>query len=90
MDFEVVQTTEETTVVVIEDAPAEIISEGMLGPPGLKGEKGDQGIQGVPGPNEIGGLIVQLSNPTQGDILAIGANAVINIAAPSLTDGGNF
>jgi hypothetical protein len=90
MDFEVIQTTEENTVVVIDDQPAEVISEGILGPAGTKGDKGDKGDQGIPGPNEIGGLAVQLTSPMDGDILAIGANKVINISAPSLTDGGNF
>ena len=90
MDFEIIQTTEETTVVVIDDQPTEIISEGVMGPPGAKGDKGEQGDRGLPGPNEIGGMAVQLTNPSEGDILAIGANKVINIAAPSLTDGGNF
>lgn len=90
MDFEIVQTTEEATVVVLDDQPAEIISEGLMGPPGGKGDKGDPGDTGAPGPNEIGGLPVQLSNPTAGDILAIGSNKIINLSAPSLTDGGNF
>jgi hypothetical protein len=90
MDFEIIQTPEETTVVVTEDQPAEVISEGIMGPPGAKGDKGETGSQGVPGPNEIGGLVVQLTNPVSGDILAIGANKVINITAPTLTDGGNF
>lgn len=90
MDFEIIQTAEETSVVVIDDQPAEIISEGVMGPPGGRGEKGDKGDQGIPGPNQIGGLVVQLTSPTDGDILAIGANKVINISAPSLTDGGNF
>jgi hypothetical protein len=80
MDFE----------IIIENQPAEIISEGMIGPPGAKGDKGEKGDQGIPGPNEIGGLAVQLTSPADGDILAIGANKVINISAPSLTDGGNF
>lgn len=90
MDFEIIQTTEEISVVVIDDQPTEIISEGMMGPPGAKGDKGEQGDQGAPGPNQIGGLAVQLTSPADGDILAIGANKVINISAPSLTDGGNF
>lgn len=90
MDFEIIQTTEEISVVVIDDQPTEIISEGMMGPPGAKGDKGEQGDRGTPGPNQIGGLAVQLTSPADGDILAIGANKVINISAPSLTDGGNF
>lgn len=90
MDFEIIQTTEEISVVVIDDQPAEIISEGMIGPPGAKGDKGETGDQGLPGPNEIGGLAVQFTNPVAGDILAIGTNKVINISAPALTDGGNF
>lgn len=89
-DFEIIQTPEETTVVVIEEVPAEIISEGTLGPAGPQGERGEKGDRGDPGPNLIGGLAVQLTAPTDGDILAIGANKVINISAPSLTDGGNF
>lgn len=90
MDFEIIQTAEETTVVVIDDQPAEVISEGVLGPPGPKGEKGDKGEQGDPGPNSIGGFVVELSSPVSGDLLGIGANKIVNISAPSLTDGGNF
>lgn len=90
MDFEIIQTPEETTVVVIEEQPAEVISEGVIGPAGPKGDKGDKGDTGDPGPNLVGGLAVQLTNPTNGEILAIGSNKVINISAPSLTDGGNF
>jgi hypothetical protein len=90
MDFEIIQTTEETTVVVIDELPRDVISDGVMGPPGAKGDTGAQGVPGVPGPNEIGGLPVQLTNPMNGDILAIGVNSVVNISAPSLTDGGNF
>lgn len=90
MDFEIIQTPEEVTVVVVEEQPAEVISEGMMGPPGAKGDKGDKGDQGIPGPNTVGGFLVQFTDPNEGDILAIGSNKVVNVSAPSLTDGGNF
>jgi len=78
MDFEVVQTTEEITVVVLDEQPAEIISEGVMGPPG------------PPGNNLVGGYAVALSNPQPGDVLSFGDNKFVNTSAASLTDGGNF
>lgn len=89
-DFDIIQTTEETTVVVVEEVSAEIISEGAIGPAGPPGAAGEPGPQGPSGPNTIGGFEIQLTNPVAGDILGIGSNKVINISAPSLTDGGNF
>ena len=77
-DFEIIQTTEETTVVVIEDAPTEIISEGIQGPPG------------PPGNGLVGGYSVDLVNPQPGDILSFSGQKFVNTPAPSLTDGGNF
>jgi hypothetical protein len=99
MDFEIVEVPDTQTVVVTEEQPAELISEGVLGPPGQTGEKGDKGdkgdrgadgAHGDPGPNEIGGFAVALSNPVIGDLLALGDNKWTNISAPNLTDGGNF
>jgi hypothetical protein len=86
-DVEIIQTPEETTVVVVEEQPAEIVSEGVMGPPGPKGDKGDRGD---PGPNTVGGIEVLFTDLQPGDVLAVGGNKIINIRAPSLTDGGNF
>lgn len=87
MDFEIVEVPDTQTVVVTEEQPAEIITEGVQGPPGAKGDKGDQGPRG---PETVGGMDVLLTNPTDGDLLAIGGNKVINISASNITDGGNF
>lgn len=78
MDFEIIQTPEETTVVVLDEQPAEIISEGVMGPPG------------PPGNNLIGGYSVALVNPQLGDLLSFGGDKFVNTPAASLTDGGNF
>lgn len=78
MDREIIQTSEEVTILVVEEPPAEIISEGMMGPPG------------PPGNNLVGGYSVALSNPQPGDVLSFGGDKFINASAASLTDGGNF
>lgn len=87
MDFEIIEVPDSQTVVITEEQPAEVISEGMQGPPGPKGDRGEQGI---PGPNTIGGFTVELTNAVSGDLLGIGNNKVINISASNITDGGNF
>lgn len=78
MDFEIVQTTEEATVVVLDEQPTEIISEGMMGPPG------------PPGDGLVGNLPVVFFNLQPGDVLSFGGDKIINTPAASLTDGGNF
>lgn len=76
MDFEIVEVPDSQTVVVTEEQPAEIISEG---------------VQGPPGPATIGGLAIQITNPTPGDLLALGnANKWTNVPKTEITDGGNF
>ena len=76
MDFEIVEVPDSQTVVVTEEQPAEIISEG---------------VQGPPGPTTIGGLAIQITNPTPGDLLALGnANKWTNVPKTEITDGGNF
>lgn len=77
-DFEIVETTQETTVVVVEQPPSEIISEGIQGPPG------------PPGNNLVGGFNVVLSNPLPGDLLSFSGDKFINTPPANLTDGGNF
>lgn len=65
-------------IVVVEDKPAEIITEGIQGPPG------------PPGNNLVGGYSVALTNPRPGDLLSFQGDKFVNTPAASLTDGGNF
>jgi len=65
-------------IVVIEEQPAEIVSEGIQGPPGPSGN------------NLVGGYSVALINPQVGDLLSFAGDKFINKPAESLTDGGNF
>ena len=85
-DFEIIQTSDETTVIVIEDAPAEVISEGVLGPAGPPGPMGPQGPAGESG--SIGGFLVEVASPSQSDLLQFSANS--KWVNSSLVDGGNF
>lgn len=76
MDFEIVEVPDTQTVIITEEQPAEVISEG---------------IQGPPGPASIGGFAIAINNAVAGDVLALGnSNAWTNIPKASLTDGGNF
>jgi hypothetical protein len=78
MDLEIVEVPDQQTVVITEEQPAEIISEGIQGPPG-------------PAMSTIGGLGIELTNPTPGDLLALGnANKWTNVPKIEITDGGNF
>lgn len=76
MDFEIVEVPDSQTVVVTEEQPAEIISEG---------------VQGPPGPSAIGGFGFELTNPAPGDMLVLsGTNKWTNVPKTEITDGGNF
>lgn len=64
-----------------------------VGVQGPKGNQGDPGEPGPPGPSnatEIGGFPVEFTSAANGDLLAFGTNKIVNIQAPTLTDGGNF
>lgn len=97
-DFEIIQTVEETTVVVIDDAPAEVISEGALGPAGPQGAQGAQGPIGPQGPQgpqgpsgsdtSLGGYPVSISTPSPFDVVQFSPGG--NWINTSLLDGGNF
>lgn len=66
----------DSIVIVTEEQPFKIISEG---------------IQGPPGPASIGGLAIALANPAPGDMLTLGAdNKWTNVPKTEITDGGNF
>lgn len=77
MDFEVVVQNEVTEIIVVDDQ-AEIIVEGIQGPPGPAGD------------GRIGSYEVALTNLQAGDVLQFGGEKFINAPAPTLTDGGNF
>lgn len=57
---------------------------------GLRGPQGIQGEQGVPGPNEIGGHPVVVTDAQSLDILQFKTAAWRNFPQEKLTDGGNF
>jgi hypothetical protein len=57
---------------------------------GLRGPQGVQGEQGIPGPNEIGGFPVALSNAQEKDLLQLKSWSWQNTPQEALTDGGNF
>lgn len=82
------------TEAVTVESPATSISVEMnlaaSGPKGEKGDKGDTGDQGLPGPNLIGGYAIQLTNPSNNDVLAFQSNKWVNNPQSNLTDGGNF
>jgi hypothetical protein len=78
MDFEIVEVPDQQTVVVTEEQPAEIITEGFQGPPG-------------PAITTIGGLTVAAQNAAPGDLLMVGTNnSWVNVPKTEITDGGNF
>lgn len=58
---------------------------------GVQGAKGDQGAQGVPGPNQIGGYVIEITTPQAGDLLQFNAGSKwVNSPQANITDGGNF
>lgn len=91
-DAEIIEarTGDSTVLLQVSQFSIEAGKTGPQGPVGQPGPPGPQGIQGPPGPNEIGGYPVEFTTPSTGDLLAIGANKIVNIQAPTITDGGNF
>lgn len=99
--FPVAQTVEidDGKITVTVDVVQPTVDVQALGQQGPKGDQGDPGAQGdpgpvgppgPPGPNEIGGFPVEFTDVSSGDLLAIGSNKIVNIQAPTITDGGNF
>ena len=94
-DAEVIEarTGDSTVLLQVSEFSIEVGKTGPQGPAGAAGAAGPAGPPGPAGPagpNEIGGYPVQFTAAASGDLLAIGANKIINIQAPTLTDGGNF
>jgi hypothetical protein len=50
----------------------------------------NKGISGPPGPNEIGGYPINISNANNYDALMFLANQWVNIPQTEIADGGNF
>lgn len=82
--------TESISVSAIATSISVEVNLAASGPKGEKGDKGDTGDEGAPGPNLIGGYAIQLSNPSQNDVLAFQSNKWVNNPQSNLTDGGNF
>ena len=92
------------TQVVVQPAPYAAIQAVQSRPPEIKvgvaerGAKGEQGPVGPQGPQGLAGSLlsqlgdVQLTTPTQNDVLAYNQaiNKWINRPEAAVTDGGNF
>jgi hypothetical protein len=50
----------------------------------------DRGVAGPPGPNEIGGYPIQITDASNYDALMFVDGVWVNIAQTEITDGGNF
>ena len=50
----------------------------------------NRGVAGPPGPNAIGGFPINVSNPSQYDVLMFGVGEWVNTSQTEITDGGNF
>ena len=87
-----VEITDGTTTVTVAVVQPTVDVQ-ALGQQGPKGDPGEPGPAGPPGPSnatEIGGFPVEFTAAASGDILAFGSNKIVNIQAPTITDGGNF
>ncbi len=76
MDFEIVTSN---------DLPAEIIVEGIMGPPG---PPGPQGPAGQGGSSSLGNYPIEITNASPSDLLQLSSDSKW-VNSP-LVDGGNF
>ena len=50
----------------------------------------NRGVAGPPGPNNIGGYPVNVTNAQRYDVLMFGVGEWVNTPQTEITDGGNF
>lgn len=50
----------------------------------------NKGVQGSPGPNQIAGYPIVMSNIQQKDVVMFGVNQWNNVPQTEISDGGNF
>ena len=79
LEVDIILDEEPTSEILIEESvKIDVLSEGVMGPPG------------PPGGAVIGGYQVNIVNGIDDDVLALKNGAWINRAQTQLTDGGNF
>lgn len=89
MTEQVVITSAPLCDVQVQAPNSHVVEVGMANI-GLRGPQGIQGIQGVPGPNEIGGFPVAVTDAKENDTLLLKSWSWQNTPQEALTDGGNF
>jgi len=77
---------------VVAGSTTTIITIGIQGPPGPQGPQGEVGDSGLAGPNEIGGIEVNIpvGSLNTNDLLFYNGSVWTSISPANLTDGGTF